>query len=150
MGLGLDHNDGVVWWMRGVSVVVFVVVIVVTVVVVMVVVVAMVVVVVTVMIVVVMPVVIMAMHMVMFMFMMMTSLPVRTGWMGRLDIHLRRRRAAAALRVIALSSRLHLRWVSVLMPMALPMSVSQQTGPPGIRRRSLIGRVVVMHIVMAI
>ena len=146
MGLGLDHNDGVVWWMRGVSVVVFVVVIVVTVVVVMVVVVAMVVVVVTVMIVVVMAVVIMAM----FMFMTMTSLLVRTGWMGRLDIHLRRRRAAAALRVIALSSRLHLRWVSVLMPMALPMSVSQQTGPPGIRRRSLIGRVVVMHIVMAI
>ena len=131
--------------------VVFVVVIVVAVVVVMVVVVAMVVVVVTVMIVVVMAVVVMAVViMAMFMFMTMTSLVVRTGWMGRLDIHLRRRRAAAALRVVTLSSRLHLRWVSVLMPMALSVSVSQHTGPPGIRRRSLIGRVMVMHIVMAI
>ncbi len=78
--------------------------------------------------------------MIMFMFIGTMPLLVRTG---RLHVDLRCRCAAAALRFVALFLRLS--WVFVPMP----ISVSH-TGPPGISRRSLIGRVMVMHIVMAI
>ena len=147
--MGLSYWGRGVGWVLGASITKFVLVVVIVVAVAVVVLAVWMSVAVIVVVVVVMAVVIMCMLMLMFMFTML--LLVRIGRMGRLHVQLlRRRRAAAALRFVSPFSRL--RWVMIFVPMFVPMaiSVSQHTGPPGIRRRSLIGRVVVMHIVMAI
>ena len=71
---------------------------------------------------------------------------LRMGRMRCLDVDLRR--TAAALRIVSMRLSVHMRWLFVSVSMRIVRML--HTGPPVIRRRSLIGRVMVMHIVLAV
>ena len=71
---------------------------------------------------------------------------LRMGRMRCLDLDLRR--TAAALRIVSMRLSVHMRWLFVSVSMRIVRML--HTGPPVIRRRSLIGRVMVMHIVLAV
>ena len=71
---------------------------------------------------------------------------LRMGRMRCLDLDLRR--TAAALRIVSMRLSVHMRRLFVSVSMRIVRML--HTGPPVIRRRSLIGRVMVMHIVLAV